>query len=222
MTAAVPTSLLSQLQWKRETDPECLPTGIDGLDSLIEGCPRGRITEIAGPQSSGRTTLLHAILAEASRLGEFCALVDGSNAFDPHSAAAAGVNLKRLVWIRCGGHAGHAMRAADMLIHGGGFGVVALDLCEIPTRVLQHLPLSYWFRFRRAIENTPSALVLLNREPQAKSCASVLVEMRRERAEFIGRFPILEKAAFTANSKKPMISKPARFEAELLKSKAES
>ena len=215
MASALSSQLLSKLNWKIQREPGSLSTGIGDVDALIEGCPRGRITEIAGPVSSGRTTLLHSILAEASRLGEFCALVDASNAFDPHTAVAAGVNLKRLVWIRCGGQAGHAMRAADLLIHSGGFGVVAVDLCELTPRMLSRIPLSYWYRFRRAIENTPCALVLLNREPQVKACASVLVEMKRERSVFAGTTPLLRQAEFTAMPGKPVLSRTARFTAEI-------
>jgi hypothetical protein len=213
MTSALPSQLLSKLNWKVQHEPESLSTGIGDVDALIEGCPRGRITEIAGPVSSGRTTLLHSILAEASRLGEFCALVDSSNSFDPHSAAAAGVNLKRLVWIRCGGNADHAMRAADLLIHGGGFGVVAMDLCEVTPQMLRRIPLSYWYRFRRAIETTPCAFVLLSREPQAKACASVLIEMKRDRADFTGTSPLLKNAEFMVIPRKPIHPRTARFKA---------
>src|SRR4051812_31052061 len=142
--AAISVDLLSKLSWKHEFTPEILSTGLGGVDSLIEGCPRGRITEIAGPVSSGRTSLLYSILAEASRLGEFCAIVDGTNAFDPHGAVAAGINLRRLVWVRCSGNAEHAMRAADLLIHAGGFGVIALDLCEVPLASLRRIPISSW------------------------------------------------------------------------------
>jgi hypothetical protein len=213
MTSALPSQLLSKLNWKVQHEPESLSTGIGDVDALIEGCPRGRITEIAGPVSSGRTTLLHSILAEASRLGEFCALVDTSNSFDPHSAAAAGVNLKRLVWIRCGGNADHAMRAADLLIHGGGFGVVAMDLCEVTPQMLRRIPLSYWYRFRRAIETTPCAFVLLSREPQAKACASVLIEMKRDRADFTGTSPLLKNAEFMVIPRKPIHPRTARFKA---------
>ncbi len=211
--AAIPIDLLSKLSWKHELTPEILSTGLDQIDSLIEGCPRGRITEIAGPVSSGRTSLLYSILAEASRLGEFCALVDGTNAFDPYAAAAAGINLRRLVWVRCSGNAEHAMRAADLLIHAGGFGVIALDLCEVPVPNLHRIPISSWYRFRRAVENTPCALVLLNREPQAKACASLFVEMKRGRAAFTGSSPLLEKAEFQVMPRKPVRPRPAVFEA---------
>src|SRR5262245_25121377 len=80
---------------------ESVPTGIAPLDALISGLPRGAISEIFGPASSGRTSAMVSILAEATACGEVCAIVDGNDAFDPKSAAAAGVELNRLLWIRC-------------------------------------------------------------------------------------------------------------------------
>ena len=82
--------------------PEMVSSGIPALDTLTGGLPRGCLTEICGPASSGRTTLLLAALAAATQRGEFCAVVDASDALDPHSAAASGVELDRLLWIRCG------------------------------------------------------------------------------------------------------------------------
>ena len=74
--------------------PEMVSSGIPAIDTLTGGLPRGCLTEICGPASSGRTTLLLAALAAATRRGEFCVVVDASDALDPHSAAAAGVELE--------------------------------------------------------------------------------------------------------------------------------
>src|SRR6202166_4794001 len=82
--------------------PEMVSSGIPAIDALTGGLPRGCLTEICGPPSSGRTTLILAALAAATRRGEFCVVVDASDALDPHSAAAAGVELDRLLWVRCG------------------------------------------------------------------------------------------------------------------------
>ena len=82
--------------------PEMVSSGIPALDALTGGLPRGCLTEICGPASSGRTTLLLAALAAATQRGEFCAVVDASDALDPDSAVAAGVELDRLLWVRCG------------------------------------------------------------------------------------------------------------------------
>src|SRR5579864_514533 len=81
--------------------PEMVSSGIAELDALTGGLPRGCLTEIYGPASSGRTTVLLAALAAATRRGEFCALIDASDALDPHSAAAARIDLDRLLWVRC-------------------------------------------------------------------------------------------------------------------------
>src|SRR6267378_3869690 len=85
--------------------PEMVSSGIAALDALAGGLPRGCLTEICGPASSGRTTLLLAALAAATRRGEFCVVVDASDALDPQSVAAAGVDLDRLLWVRCGAKA---------------------------------------------------------------------------------------------------------------------
>jgi len=107
---------------------EMLASGIPDLDALIGGFPRGSITEIVGPESSGRTTLANTLLAAATARGEICCHIDTSDAFDPVSAAQAGTVLSQLIWVRCGGNAEHAFKAADAILHAGGFGVVLLDL----------------------------------------------------------------------------------------------
>ncbi len=217
--AAIPSHILSELQWRQEHDVEMLGTGLHELDAAIEGCPRGRITAISGPVSSGRTSLLHSILAEASRLGEYCAVIDTMNSFDPASASEAGVNLGRILWIRCGGHPDHAIKAADLLAHAGGFGLIALDLCEAPARLTRHIPISWWYRFRRAIENTPTVFIVLETEPSAKGCASLFLEMKRDHTEFTGTRPFqyLDRAQFQAMPRKPMRPTPSRFEAHALR-----
>src|SRR5487761_1542198 len=151
------------LGWRNTPAPEVLSTG-------IVDCPRGHITEIVGPCSSGRTSLLHSILAAATGRGEFAVLVDTTDVFDPRSAAATGVELAKLIWIRCGGHVEHALRAADLTIHSGGFGVVALDLAEASESALTRIPSTAWFRFRRAVETTPTVLAVVAHQPITKSC----------------------------------------------------
>ena len=81
--------------------PEMVSTGVPAIDALTGGLPRGALTEIVGPASSGRTSLLLSLLAQATARQEACALVDASDAFDPESAVAAGIDLKRLLWVRC-------------------------------------------------------------------------------------------------------------------------
>ena len=199
---------------------ECLPTGIAPLDALItqgetRGFPRGAISEILGPESSGRTTLVHSLLAASTAQLEICAYIDTDDSFDPVSAAAAGVALSQLVWIRCGHNAGHALKAADYLLHAGGFGAVVLDLCQIPPRISNRIPISYWYRFRRAIENTPTILALVEKEPLAKSCASLMLEMQRKKTQWTGTpgCSLLRGIEIEVASRKPMRSATAQLKA---------
>lgn len=170
----VPASLL----YRSLPPSSSLPTGVDSLDGNLPGLPRGAITEISGLPSSGKTSLLISILAQATCGGEICALVDIYNRFDPFSASQAGVLLSNLLWIRCRGDAGGALKAADLLLHGGGMGVVCLDICEVPARLLNALPTSYWYRFRRAVENTPAILLVLSQQQNVRSCAARAMECR--------------------------------------------
>jgi hypothetical protein len=168
---------------------------------------RGRISEITGARSSGRTAMLHALLAASTGQGEFAALADAKDSFDACSAAAAGVDLSKLVWVRCGGHAEHALRAADLLIHAGGFGVVALDLAEVAPAALNRIPPTAWFRFRRAVEATPTILTVLADCPLAKSCSAMTVKLPPRRAVFTGQAPFLLLSAQAAAT--PLGSKSA-------------
>ena len=137
-----------------------------------------------------------AALAQATGRREVCALVDASDSFDPASAVASGVDLERLLWVRCSERANllsrkdHPPRAAlgrleqvlkvtDLLLQGGGFGMVVLDLGDIPTESARRVPLTSWFRFRRAVEATATVLLVVEREPCARTCASLVVRLQR-------------------------------------------
>src|SRR3954447_26787333 len=156
---------------------------------LQNGLQRGSIAEVSGQRSSGKTSVCLHLLAQATRQGEVCAVIDVCGSFHPESAAEAGVELGRLVWINCNGNSGHALRATDLLLHAGGFGVVCLDLCEIPVRVLNQIPLSYWYRFGRAIENTPTTLLVCNTFAQAKCSMSKNVELKAHDVHWSGERP---------------------------------
>src|SRR5580700_6759943 len=175
--------------WQTRPAPETVPTGIAAVDSVTGGLPRGSLTEIFGPASSGRTSLLVSMLAEATERQESCALVDADDAFDPASAEAAGVHLERVLWIRCGHNAEHALKAADLLIQGGGFGLVAMDLGDTPLAAARRISLVSWFRLRRAVEHTPTVLIALARQSNAKTCASLMLECARERVLWGGARP---------------------------------
>jgi len=174
------------LDWRARPPLETVSTGIAEIDRALGGLPRGCLTEIFGPASSGRTSLLAAMLAAATMRQETCALVDAADAFHPASAEAVGVDLDRLLWVRCGHDAAKALQAADLLTAGGGFGFVAIDLGDIPPAIARRIPLHAWFRLRRAVEHTPTALVALGLEPNAKTCASLLVECARQATAWSG------------------------------------
>ena len=277
------------------------PSGVTELDSVLRGgFPRGSLVELCGPASSGRTSLAFSLLAQATERQEACAFVDVSDSLDPVSLAAAGVELPRLLWIRCGENKGcdmdlkassyftpanqetkrvsapdsvrkrpmpsngwrhpresmrgvdkailslvgkqapsaesaqihivarcageqvekdrqpprrgirpqrplpslrkfdpprqmqrssrsmtpwkrleQALKTTDLLVHGGGWGVVVLDLGSVSWVDARRIETSIWFRFRRAIENTPTILLLVGEESCAKSCASLVLRCQR-------------------------------------------
>jgi len=191
--------------------PEMVSSGVPAIDALTGGLPRGCLTEICGPASSGRTTLLLAALAAATRRGEFCVVVDASDALDPHSAAACGVELDRLLWVRCGEEITQknspqkprakqkipqtafdfnrtsswpserrleqVLRATDLLLESGGFGLIILDLADLPPQAARRIPLTTWFRFRRAVENKPTILLAIEQHPIAGSCSSLILQL---------------------------------------------
>jgi len=171
------------------------------LPSLAGAIPRGALTEIAGSASAGRTSLLYSLLAAATSEQEFCAVLDAEDRFDPASAAAAGVRLSQVLWVRCGGNAEHALKAADMLAQAGGFGLVAIDLADTPEKTVYRIPLAAWFRLRHAVENTRTALVAVAQRIHARSCSALKIELSRSRAVWRGRLPvcILDRFEVTAS-----------------------
>jgi recombination protein RecA len=278
---------------------ELQPSGVTELDALLGGgFPRGSLVELCGPASCGRTSLAFSLLAQATQRQEACAFVDVSDSLDPVSLAAAGVELPRLLWIRCGETGGadlkkssyfapaekkpgktsgidsagkrpmpvhgwrhprelmrgvdqaipsligkqsefaesarlhvvarcageqverdrelprrgfrpprswpalresdppppvrnvggntkpwkrleQALKTTDLLLHGGGWGVVVFDIGGVSWADARRIELSTWFRFRRAIENTSTILLLLGEESCAKSCAALVLRCQR-------------------------------------------
>jgi hypothetical protein len=158
------------------------------------------------------------------RRDEICALVDASDAFDPQSAANVGVDLARLLWVRCGKKSGdriirssgevksphreksfthhvfktpdhqiirspdssleQSLKTTDLLLQAGGFGLVVLDLADISIALARRIPLTTWFRFRRAVENTSTALLIVEQQPHAKSCAALVMDLAAQQASW--------------------------------------
>ena len=157
---------------------ETLPTGVTEVDVLTGGLPRGAITEIFGPASSGRTSLMYSMLAYASKHEETCALVDTNDVFAPAVATAAGIDFDRLLWIRCGGNLEHAFKAVDLLLHAGGFGLVMLDLGDVAGKEARRIISSWWYRFRRTVEDRPTVLTVVSEEACTRSCAALALELK--------------------------------------------
>ncbi len=190
---------------------ELVSTGIPEMDALVGGLPRGAMTEICGAACSGRTSFLLSALASRTKDGEVCALVDARDSFDPLTANAAGIALEKLLWVRCQ-NINQSLRAMDLLIQAGGFGMVAVDLSDVPTKTVRQVPLNAWFRFRRAVEDTPTILLLLEQEPHAKTCASLVVRLEAGDARWSEASPPVAQALmFTLRNEGPVPVATPRF-----------
>ncbi|MFT4112386.1 recombinase RecA [Silvibacterium sp.] len=250
-------------------------TGIASLDHLLGGgLPVGALCELTGPECSGRTSVALSFLARMTAAGKVCAWIDVSNALEPASAAAAGVDLERLLWVRCGAeavktersgrsfrlpetclapapapkkglHGGRfgqhprsevrgladavgslleadtaraylgprcaepqqkerripetaeqnlapvtlpgnrwrrsraydaieqGLRSADLLMQGGGFSAIVLDLAGVAPAHAARIELSTWYRYRAAAERTQASVLLLSQYACARSSSEV-------------------------------------------------
>jgi hypothetical protein len=151
--------LLASLEQRRQQS--CLETRVPVFDRL-GGLARGSLLELSGPRSSGRFALALAALAAATRQGEAAAFVDLGDHLEPKSAAAAGLDLRRLLWVRPR-TLKESVMSAEMVL-AAGFAVVVLDL---GSRILplHRLPPSVWMRLARAAEAHNNALLLLSPTP---------------------------------------------------------
>jgi DNA-binding transcriptional regulator YdaS (Cro superfamily) len=149
---------------------EIAATGIVSLDGLLGGgVARGHLSEIVGARSSGRTTVLCRMLAAAASRGEATALIDAGDRFDPASADAAGVDLSKLLWVRDTGDAARALKALNLVLQAGGFGLVAFDVSDVPGIALRQFPYTTWMRIARVIEGSQTAVVIVAADHLARS-----------------------------------------------------
>ena len=165
--------------------PRC-PSGVSRLDEALGGgWPQGRVCELVGPRSCGRTGVAVATLATATARGEVAAWIDGADAFDPASAAAAGVSLDRVLWVRPRA-LGETVRAAEMVLEAGGFTALVLDLgagrapaCDGTGEAAaasggeRRGPLR--LRLARAVERSGAVALVLSEHPWAGASAAVTV-----------------------------------------------
>ncbi len=208
----------------RQDESACMPTDVAALDACLRsGVPRGQLSEVAGPRSSGRTTLMLQLVAATIRRGELAAVVDTFDRLDVASAAAAGIDLNRLLWVRgqaisktdaavdsrwvpgydsdaaaaayttaeAGGGwrrspAGsgllertidRALKALNLVLQAGGFGLVVLDLADVPMATLRRIPFTTWLRVQRVVDGRDTACVLLVPEPLARSAGGLTLSL---------------------------------------------
>jgi RecA/RadA recombinase len=260
----IPSALTPRARVVRPTTP----TGIDAVDALLEGgLPVGALTEIVGPESSGRTSLAFTSIAHLTAAGKVCAWVDVGDMLKPECAAAAGIALPYLLWVRCGifresvhttparfelpqsclvrpepikglhgGGCGthprqesksvaralegffgtekpssesagstprqrfgntvrpaqdarsaaplsplarieQALKVTDLLLQGGGFSALVLDMASLPAKYTSRIPLAHWFRYRAAAEHSRSSVLLLSQHACANSSAGLVLHL---------------------------------------------
>lgn len=260
----VPSALTPRSRVLRPTTP----TGVEAVDRLLEGgLPVGVLTEIVGAESSGRTSLALSSVAQLTAAGKVCAWVDVSDMLKPDCAAAAGIALPYLLWVRCGMfresvpavstsfvlpqtclhgpapvkglHGGgcgthprneskgvaralkgffgtenaqyssiaaapmqdkfavssslqrasgvsavtpwsrieQALKVTDLLLQGGGFSAVVLDMASLPAKYTSRIPLSHWFRYRAAAEHSRASVLLLTQHACANSSAGLVLHL---------------------------------------------
>ena len=174
-------TLSSAQPWStRKAVEDCVTTGVPGLDSALGGgLRRGQVSEIVGPRSAGRMAILCGLLAAAAARGDAAALVDTHDRFDPVSASAVGLDLSRLLWIRETGDASRALKAMNLVLQAGGFGVVAFDLADVPPHGLRAFPFTTWMRLARVIEGSQTVALLLASEHLARSPGGVTIALER-------------------------------------------
>lgn len=188
------------------TRPDTLPAGIAEIDNAFGGFPRGAITEIYGAPSCGRVSLLLSALSAATAHEEICALIDCNDTFDLSSAAAAGMDCQRVLWVRCRHNLERAFKATDLILHAGGFGFVILNLCDVPAKSARRIISSWWFRFRRAIEDTPTAVIVLTSVACVRSSAALVMELRNEGTEWHKTLSFADNGRREQRKVTPMLS----------------
>lgn len=165
---------------------------------------RGSLAEACGGAASGKTAAAVALLADLTAVGETCAIVDSCGSFDPVTAAASGVVLENVLWIKCGSNLEKAFIAADLLVQAKGFGMVWLNLSGLSQRKLKMVPKTYWYRYRTRIRETPTVFFVTAAEPLAGSASQRSFVFERSSAEWSGggRFKLLRRIDIDIRSRK--------------------
>lgn len=167
-------------------------TGLAVLDARIGGgLPRGQLSEIVGPRSSGRTSVLLQAAAAATARGELVAIIDALDMLDVASVEAAGVDVRHLLWVRghvvanpglCRDLNGRAMeqavKALGLVLQAGNFGLVALDVGDAPRDAVRRLPFTTWLRLQRMVEGSQTICVLVGEQPMSRSASGLSIAVK--------------------------------------------
>ena len=211
-----------------------VPFDVQTLDTYLHGgLPAGQLSEVVGPASSGRTTLVWQWMAAATRRGDTVALVDTFDRFDPTSATACGIDLSRLLWIR--GQAisktagavdpvwlpgvrtvdgpgtmvertlDRALKALNLVLQSGVCPVVVLDMADVPTAALRRIPYTTWLRVQRVIEGSDTTCVLIAPEPMARSAGGVTLNVQAPAS--VSVVPVSPRAAASSTLAAPGLAR---------------
>jgi hypothetical protein len=178
--------------------------GVAAIDGRIHGgLPRGHVSELIGPVSSGRTSLALTWLGAATQRCESVALIDTFDRFDPATGAASGIDLSRLLWIRGqaitktaaavdpawlpGARAvdgpgtllertiDRSLKALNLVLQSGVCTAVVLDFIDVPLTGIRRIPHTTWLRLQRVVEGSETACLLLGPMPLARSAGGITI-----------------------------------------------
>ncbi len=177
------TELMRSLE--KERREEVLPTTIEVLDGLLGGgLRRGKVIELAARRAAGRFSIAMAAIAAATSIGEAAALIDVGDHFDPQLAVAAGVDLRRLLWVRPK-TLKEAVMAAEM-VTATGFQLVVVDMGLHPLRG-RRVPDASWVRLMRTAEAHGAAMLVSTPYPLTGTASEGVVKGERARVKWLGQ-----------------------------------
>lgn len=162
-----------------------LPTTLDAIDSLLGGgLQRGKLVELIARRASGRFSIVLSTLVAATSMGEAAALIDLGDHFDPQLAAANGVDLRRLLWVRPR-NVKEAVMSAEM-VTATGFQLVVVDVGLHPIRG-RRAPDAAWVRLARTAESHGTAMLVSTPYSLTGTASDAVLKANVSRARWTGR-----------------------------------